>query len=144
MKENLEALIASIGCLPILAVGLFITGAFIGEIITVNLPTPPPWSFVFIVLLPIFAALYLSAYRKYYNTRHWLDAWRDLGRARVVGQRGRVAPPTVEEAWLASHVPRSLRSRFINNPTVWGWAALVSFLVLAYIFIWLGLLAAQR
>jgi hypothetical protein len=143
LKENLETLIAAIGCMPILAAALFVAGAITGEMVTINAPPPPQWLLPVAVLLPLFVPLYLRAYRQQAKQGHWLDDWRQVKRRRPVGQR---ASKTVEEAWLEAEIRQPAKNparRLLDNTPIWGWAALISFLALAYIFIWLGLMAAR-
>ena len=145
MREDLEALIASIGCLPILAIGLFLIGALAGEIATVDAPVPPRWLLIPALLLPLFSTLYLRAYRKQRQTARWLDIWRELWRKKVVGRQRNL--PSVEEFWLEDQVrrasPRHPLTKVLDNISLWGWAAIISLLALAYIFIWLGLMVAR-
>jgi len=145
LKKTLQALIASIGCTPLLAVGLFVTGAFIGELIALNLPAPPQWLLISAVLLPVFTTLYVRAYIQQQQAGNWLDRWRQKQRRKIAGYSGEGRPPaTVEELWLQDGLhpnsPPNLVQAVLNNVTLWGWGVALSALALAYICIWFGLM----
>lgn len=147
MKENLEALIAAIGCLPIVAIGLFITGALVGEFVAIDAPAPPQWLLIPVVLLPLFTTLYLRAYRKQSEAGHWPDSWRNVWRKKPVGRREKIGVKSVEELWLEDYVGRGSRrplAKILDNAPLWGWGAVVSFVALAYLFIWFGLRVAAQ
>ena len=142
MKENLQAFLAGIGCTPLLAVGLFIGGAFIGEFVVMNAPPPSQWLLFSAALFPICLGLYLRASAIQKNVPHWLERWRKARQRKVVGQ-----VTSLEEFWVQSQVQQTARKngvkRIIDAPLVWGWATLLTFLALAYICLWLGLNVAD-
>ena len=144
MKENLEALLASLGCLPLLAVGLFLTGALIGEFVSIKLPPLPACFFIPIGLFPLFSTLYFRAYRHQNRATSWLNRWSETRRKQVVGRQ--VKSRTVEEVWLESNVCRrpDLPRQVLNNTTLWQGATIICLLVLAYICVGWGLEAADR
>jgi hypothetical protein len=147
LKEIVKILLVVIGLLPITAIGLFVLGAFIGHWVgDVAAPPPPQWFLISIVLLPVFASLFLRAYKKQKKAKQWLRHWSNLGRREVVGRLG--ATKTIEELWLETQTKElplnSPIQRFLEKPLLWGVAALISLLGMAYIFIWLGLVAANR
>lgn len=145
MKENLETFIASIGCLPLLGVSLFLSGVFLGQAVPLELPAPAPWVFIPIFLLPIFSTLYFRAYRQQQRAARWLEAW-PLARRVVVGRRpqGKVG---LEEVWLEAqlkHAPhRNQVARILDNTALWGWAMSPGLLALAYVSIWFGMMTAR-
>lgn len=146
MKETLKALAAGLGCTPMIAVGLFVAGVLVGEIIPIELLPPPQWLLIPASLFPVCFGLYLRAYVLHNEQPHWLDLWRRHRRQRkVVGYPRSNAPLTVEDAWLdqVKHgSPRHFLARIFDNPEVWGWAAFITFLPLAYICGWYGLFIA--
>lgn len=147
MKEVAKILLVVIGILPIATIGLFVIGAFIGQLLgDVAAPPPPQWLLISIILFPICASLFLRAYKRQKEAKQWLRHWPNLRRKEVVGRYG--AAKTIEELWLEGQMKdlplNSSLQRFLDQPFLWGAAALVSFLALAYIFIWLGLAAANR
>jgi len=147
LKEVLKILLVVIGLLPIAAIGLFVIGAFIGQLPgDVAAPPPPQWLLISIILLPIFASLFLRAYKRQKKAKQWLRHWPNLRRQEVVGRYG--AAKTIEELWLEGQMKdlplNSPVQRLLDKPLFWGAAALVSLLALAYIFIWLGWVAANR
>jgi len=148
LRENIEAFVATIGCLPLLAVGLFIVGALVGEFVQIKAPAPPQWLLTPALLLPVFATLYIRAEHRQKKSNHWLDTWRDTWRKKMVGQQSGHLLPTVEEVWLEDNVRNATRTNplawVLDNAALWGWATFASFLTLAYIFIWLGLMVAGR
>ena len=138
MKENLEAFVASLGCLPLLAITLFLIGAFIGELVQLNLPAPPDWFFIPIILLPLFSTLYLRAFRQQNKAATWLDAWR-YGHPKAKSK-------TIEDIWLDSNIRNGQRPiilyRILNHTGLWQWAVLICFLVLVYVCIGWGIKVA--
>lgn len=146
MKETLKALIAGLGCTPLLAVALLLAGSAISRIDTIEIPTPPIWLVFPAVLFPVFFGLYLHTLAARLATRSWLDQWRTHRRRRVVGHAD--APVSVEDAWLKTelkqHASQNALKTLLENKMVWGLAALLTFLPLAYICLWYGLALAQR
>lgn len=135
LKENLQALLAGVGCTPLLAVIFFIGGAILGRFFTLNVSPPPLWLLYPALLFPLFFGLYLRAVAKQRETPHWLQLWRGSRRKRLVGRR----PIPVEEVWLASQSrPGFSGRRWLDDPRLWGWLALATLLPPAYVCIMLG------
>jgi hypothetical protein len=141
LKEFLKALVAGLGCTPLLAVALFIGGAFINQFVVIEIPPPPRWLFFSVALFPVFFGLYMRALVLKSTESHWLDRWRQARQQKLVG-RGRLQ--FVEDVWLKTQLeqkkPDSPLVYLLDDPTVWGWVSLASFLPLAYICVWYAFL----
>lgn len=146
MKETLKALIAGLGCTPLLAVILLLAGGTISRIDATTIPAPPLWLAFAAVLFPVFFGLYLHTLAARLDAPGWLEQWRNNRRRKVVGHTD--ASLTVEDAWLQTELKRRSSENAIKtlleNRLVWGLAALLTFLPLAYICLWYGLVLAQR
>ena len=149
MKETLKIFIAALGCLPLLAIGMILIGAFMGELLgEVSAPPPPQWLLVPAALLPIFTSLYIRAYKQQQESDQWLRRWPTTRRREIVGHKGKRVPETVEDLWLdmqERHPPvKNSVQMMLDNTTLWAVTTLLSLLALAYLCLWLGLAAAGR
>jgi hypothetical protein len=142
LKENLQTILAGIGCTPLLAIGLFIIGAGIGQFVTIDIMPPPTWLLLPTALFPLCFGLYLRAYVTRKDTPHWLELWRKSGRRKVVGH---AVKPSMEEFWVENQIQQSRNTnivrRILDDPLVWAWATFLCFLALAYICLWFGFMA---
>ena len=151
VNENLQAIMAGIGFLPLLSVVLFLLGAIIGEVVLIEAPPPPQWFLAPAAFFPLCVGLYLRANARQKSGVGWLNVWNNVRRKQVVGQYLESAPSAaIEEHWLKTHLSGNRNAyqnplkQILNNVEIWGWATFITLLPLAYTCIWYGMMASRR
>ena len=151
VNENLQAILAGIGFLPLMSVGLFLLGAFIGEVVLIEAPPPPQWFLAPAAFFPLCIGLYLRANACQKSGVSWLDMWNTAPRKQVFGQQLELSlSVTIEEHWAKTHLPNNSTAtknplkQILNNVEVWGWATFITLLPLAYICIWYGMMVSRQ
>ena len=151
VNENLQAIMAGIGFLPLMAVGLFLLGAFIGEIVLIDAPPPTQWLLVPAAFFPLCIGLYLRANAHQKSGVNWLIVWNTAQQKQTVNPHLKPSlSVTIEDHWLktqlrgSSNTAKNPLKQILNNVEVWGWATFITLLPLAYICIWYGMMVSRQ
>ena len=151
VNENLQAIVAGIGFLPLISVGLFLLGAFIGEVVLIEAPPPPQWLLVPAAFFPLCIGLYLriNAHKK--SVVNWLVVWNNAQQKQIGDPHlKRSLSVTIEDHWMKTQLPGSGNAaqnplkQILNDVQVWGWATFITLLPLAYICIWYGMMVSRQ
>ena len=151
MNESLQAVMAGIGFLPLMSIGLFLLGVFIGEVVLIEVPPPQQWLLAPAAFFPLCTGLYLRANARQKNVINWLTVWNMAQRKQIVGRQLKPSRPvTIEDHWMKtqlsgrSNAAKNPFEQILNNVQVWGWATFGTFLPLAYICIWYGMMVSRQ
>ncbi len=143
VNEDLQAIMAGIGVLPLMAIVLFLLGAFIGEVVLIEAPPPPQWLLFPVAFFPLCIGLYLRANVRCKSVVGWLTAWNALQHKQIVDQQlETVRTATIEEHWMKTQlsgngkIAQNPLNQILNDVQVWGWATFFTVLPLAYTCIW--------